>query len=75
MTAKGESIRGELIRVVLDELEAASEPIRGSVLAEKGERSFSGWMQLTAALEDARGAEGARSPLDDSPANPHSKEE
>lgn len=39
---------------VVVELEAASEPIRGAVRTESGRRLFEGWMELTAALEDAR---------------------
>ena len=53
MTAKGAPIR------VIVELEAASEPIRGSVRTETGERDFNGWIELTAALEDARAATGS----------------
>jgi hypothetical protein len=52
----------ELIRVIV-ELEPASEPIRGSVRTdETGERGFDGWIQLTAALEDARAASASPPP-------------
>jgi hypothetical protein len=43
----------ELIQVTV-ELEAASEPIRGAVRTDAGSRPFDGWMELTAAIEDAR---------------------
>ena len=48
-----EANAGEPIRVVL-ELEAGSEPIRGTLVGEAGEVSFSGWIELTVAVEDAR---------------------
>jgi hypothetical protein len=41
------------IQVVV-EIEAAAEPIRGAVRTDGRERPFDGWMQLTAAHEDAR---------------------
>jgi hypothetical protein len=46
------------------ELEAGGEPIRGAVRADGRIRPFHGWMQLTAALEDARAAasDGRASP-------------
>ena len=46
---------GERIQVVV-ELETASEPIRGAVRTMAAHRPFEGWMELTAALEDARTA-------------------
>ncbi len=42
-----------MIQVVV-ELEAASDPIRGSVRSDAGVWPFDGWMELTAALEDVR---------------------
>jgi hypothetical protein len=66
--------KADVIRVVV-EFDAESEPIQGSVLADHGERPFSGWMQLTAALEHARAAAGVLHSLKHEPANQGAEEE
>ncbi|MGH2956523.1 MAG: hypothetical protein ACRDL6_05965 [Solirubrobacterales bacterium] len=66
--------RHELIQVTV-ELEAASEPIRGAVRTEAGSRPFAGWMELTAAIEDARIATGGADAAQPAAVDPEGKDE
>jgi hypothetical protein len=44
---------GAPTRTMTLEVDPGSDPIRGRISDERGTRSFSGWLELAAALQDA----------------------